>query len=86
MPSMVFRTLQMAGPMWRRVRAVPQKGAANAALERLLSEHFNLPRQTVSLVAGSTSRLKTVRLTGDVAKLAETVESAIRLAQSPEGR
>lgn len=57
-----------------RVRAVPEKGAANAALERLLSERLDLPRRSVSVVAGGTSRLKTVRLTGDAADLVKAVE------------
>ncbi|MCX7305931.1 MAG: DUF167 family protein [Hyphomicrobiales bacterium] len=57
-----------------RVRAVPEKGAANAALERLLSDWLRLPRSAVSVVAGGTSRLKTVRLTGDAADLVKAVE------------
>ena len=43
-----------------RVRAVPEKGAANAALERLLAVRFGLPKSAVSVVSGATSRLKTV--------------------------
>lgn len=54
-----------------RVRAVPQKGAANAALEKLLSKAFGVPASCVSVVAGGTSRLKTVRVTGDPAALAD---------------
>ena len=69
-----------------RVRAVPDKGAANAALERLLAERLDLPKRTVSVVAGSTSRLKTVRLAGDATELAEAVETAIRLAQKGRAR
>ncbi|PSJ58717.1 DUF167 family protein [Kumtagia ephedrae] len=45
-----------------RVRALPERGAANAALERLLAETLGLPRSKVSVVAGHTARLKTVRL------------------------
>ena len=62
-----------------RVRAVPDKGAANAALERLLAERLDLPKRSVKLVSGSTSRLKTLRLSGDAAALAEAVELAVRL-------
>ncbi len=54
-----------------RVRAVPEKGAANAALEKLLARALGVPVSTVSVVAGGTSRLKTVRVTGDPASLAE---------------
>jgi hypothetical protein len=60
-----------------RVRAVPEKGAANAALERLLSELLDLPRRSVSVVAGGTSRLKTVRLTGDAASLIAAIEAVL---------
>ena len=69
-----------------RVRAAPDKGAANAALERLLADRLDLPKRAVSVVAGSTSRLKTVRLTGDTAEIAEALETAIRLARSDRGR
>lgn len=57
-----------------RVRAVPEKGAANAALEKLLAKALGAPLSTVKVVAGGTSRLKTVRITGDAAALAHAVE------------
>lgn len=60
-----------------RVRAVPEKGAANAALERLLAERLDLPKRAVSVVSGSTSRLKTVRLSGDAAELARAIEEVL---------
>lgn len=69
-----------------KVRAVPDKGAANAALEKLLADRLDLPKHAVSVIAGSTSRLKTVRLTGDTAEIAETVEAEIRLASPDNGR
>ncbi|RST88318.1 DUF167 domain-containing protein [Aquibium carbonis] len=53
-----------------RVRAAPEKGAANAALEKLLAAELDLARRSVSVVAGETARLKTVRLTGDAAAIA----------------
>ena len=68
-----------------RVRAAPDKGAANAALERLLADRLDLPKRAVSVVAGSTSRLKTVRLAGDTAEIVKAIETAIRLAR-PGGR
>lgn len=46
-----------------RVRAVPEDGAANAALLRLVSQVCRVPPSTVSLIAGATSRLKTIRIT-----------------------
>lgn len=53
-----------------RVRAVPEKGAANTALEKLLAKALGVPATTVSVVAGGTSRLKCVRVLGDPAALA----------------
>ncbi|WP_102960720.1 DUF167 family protein [Mangrovicella endophytica] len=45
-----------------RVRAVPEKGRANAALAILIADWLDRPKSAVSVVAGGTSRLKTVRL------------------------
>ncbi|AZO72868.1 MAG: DUF167 domain-containing protein [Mesorhizobium sp.] len=58
-----------------RVRAVPEKGAANAALERLVAKALGVPGSAVSVVAGGTSRLKTVRILGDAAALAKSVDA-----------
>jgi uncharacterized protein (TIGR00251 family) len=60
-----------------RVRAAPEKGAANAALERLLADWLGVPKRSVSVVAGSTSRQKTVRIAGDPSSLVETLEAAL---------
>ena len=54
-----------------RVRAVPEKGEANSALEKLLAAEFGIPRKSVKVVAGSTSRLKTIRIIGNTAELAK---------------
>lgn len=48
-----------------RVRAVPEKGAANAALTRLFAKWLAVAKSDVSLRAGATSRLKTLHLRGD---------------------
>ncbi len=56
-----------------RVRAVPEKGAANAALEKLLARSLGVPASSVAVVAGAASRLKTVRIAGDSLALAEAV-------------
>lgn len=43
-----------------RVRAVPEDGKANKALELLVAKSLGVPKSAVSVVAGHTSRLKTV--------------------------
>lgn len=56
-----------------RVRAVPEKGAANTALEKLLAKALGVPASSVSVSAGGTARLKTLRILGDPDTLAATV-------------
>ncbi|UVK42416.1 DUF167 domain-containing protein [Mesorhizobium sp. AR07] len=58
-----------------RVRAVPENGAANQALERLLAKALGVPASAVSIVAGGTARLKTVRISGDPAILVKSIEA-----------
>ncbi len=54
-----------------RVRAVPEKGAANKALEKLIADWLGVPKSDVRVVAGTTARLKTVQVDGDGAALVE---------------
>jgi len=60
-----------------RVRAVPENGAANAALERLMAKALGVPASAVSVVAGGTSRLKTVRVVGEPVALTKKVEALV---------
>lgn len=53
-----------------RVRAVPDKGAANTAVIALLAKALRLPKSDVSIVSGTTDRSKTVQLAGAPADLA----------------
>lgn len=48
-----------------RVRAVPEKGKANMALVVVLSQFLGLPKRDIEVIRGTTSRLKTVRITAD---------------------
>jgi uncharacterized protein len=48
-----------------RVRAVPEKGRANAAIEAVLAKALNLPKSAVSVEKGETQRIKTVRISSD---------------------
>jgi len=57
-----------------RVRAVPEKGKANAALEALLAKALGVPKSAVTVVAGGTSRLKSVRVDGSPDSLAAAME------------
>jgi uncharacterized protein len=53
-----------------RVRAAPHAGEANAACRKALAEAFGVPRRDVTIVAGATSRSKTVEVQGaDPARL-----------------
>ena len=58
-----------------RVRAVPESGAANQALERMMAKALGVPSSSVAVVAGGTSRLKTLRILGDPAALAKSVDA-----------
>lgn len=47
-----------------RVRAAPEKGRANAAVEKLLAEALGLPPAAVRVVSGFTAPVKTVEIEG----------------------
>ena len=51
------------------VRAVPEKGAANAALEALVAQICSVPKRAVRVTAGAASRLKTVTVSGDAGEI-----------------
>jgi uncharacterized protein len=62
-----------------RVRAVPEKGAANSALIKLLAKSLKLPKSAITLESGSTARLKTLRLEGDPAEVADRLAALVSL-------
>lgn len=43
-----------------RLKAVPEKGEANEELIRFLSREFKIPKSSITIVRGHTSREKTV--------------------------
>jgi uncharacterized protein (TIGR00251 family) len=47
-----------------RVRAVPEKGKANAALVKLLAKTWRLPPSTIVVASGATGRNKIVEIEG----------------------
>ncbi len=56
-----------------RVRAVPDKGAANDALVRLIAGWLAVPAGSVTIRTGHTARLKTVVVAGDRTALIEAI-------------
>lgn len=53
------------GDAWKlRVAAAPERGKANDAVLALLAETLSVPRSSVSLVSGGSSRDKIVELAG----------------------
>jgi uncharacterized protein YggU (UPF0235/DUF167 family) len=61
-----------------RVRAVPENGAANAALQKLVAKALGVSVSAVSVIAGGTSLLKTLRVAGDSAVLVQRIEALVR--------
>ena len=57
-----------------RVKAVPDKGKANAAVIALLAKALSVPKSAMTLVSGDTARLKTIEIEGDPAALAAGVD------------
>jgi uncharacterized protein (TIGR00251 family) len=60
-----------------RVRAVPEDGAANAALVRLLAKTLKRPKSAVELVSGATQRLKQIRIAGNPDDLVRRIEAIV---------
>ncbi|MCK4866612.1 MAG: DUF167 domain-containing protein [Alphaproteobacteria bacterium] len=51
------------------VTAVPEDGKANAALLKLLAKTWKLPKTSLTIASGATSRNKVVHIAGDPAAL-----------------
>ena len=61
-----------------RVRAVPEDGRANAALAELVADQIRVPKSTVTVVSGTTSRLKSLHIAGHPGDLATRVETWLK--------
>lgn len=59
-----------------RVRAAPEKGKANSALEKLMAKWLGIAQSRVSLVSGGASRLKTVFIAGEPEAVAAAIARA----------
>jgi uncharacterized protein len=56
------------------VTAAPERGRANEAVVALLARELRIPKTSISVVAGETGRLKTIRIAGEPATLAQLLE------------
>ena len=60
-----------------RVRALPEDGRANQALERLVARWLKVPPSSVSVAQGGKSRTKQVLIEGDADALARLIETRL---------
>ncbi|MCR6631300.1 MAG: DUF167 family protein [Magnetospirillum sp.] len=56
------------------VTAVPEDGKANAALIKLLSKEWRLPKSAMDVVQGATDRRKVLHITGEPGDLLARLE------------
>lgn len=60
-----------------RVRAVPEDGKANAALEELIASWLDVPKRSACVTSGHKSRIKVLTITGDGKVLSAAAEAAL---------
>jgi uncharacterized protein YggU (UPF0235/DUF167 family) len=60
-----------------RVRALPEAGRANAALEKLIAAWLDVPRPSVRVAHGGKSRMKRVTIEGDPDALVAAITSRL---------
>ena len=63
-----------------RVRAAPFEGQANTALCRLLADVLDTAPRQVTLVAGSTARVKRIRIAGAANAIVEKLQRLAKVA------
>jgi len=61
-----------------RVRAAPEGGKANAALEAVVAKWLGVPRTAVSLAAGAKGRIKSVRVSGPPDAIEQRIAAGLR--------
>jgi uncharacterized protein len=59
-----------------RVRAIAEGGEANRAVVALLAKVLGVPKGSVRVLSGTTSRLKQIAVDGDPAKLGDALRIA----------
>ncbi len=60
-----------------RVRAVPDKGAANAAVAETLADWLGVPKGSITLLSGATGRVKSLSIEGEPATLGARIEARL---------
>lgn len=68
-----------------RVRAIADGGEANRAVLVLLAKSLGVPKASVSLLSGATSRLKQVAIAGDPARLTEALRKLASVESTDQG-
>lgn len=71
-----------AGWLSARVRAIPERGRANAAVIALLGKWLDWPKGAIFLESGGTNRLKRLRLKGAAiqgVRIAAYIEQQVQL-------
>jgi uncharacterized protein (TIGR00251 family) len=58
-----------------RVRAIAEGGEANRAVVELLAKVLGVPKGSVRVLSGTTSRLKQIAVDGDPAKLGDALRT-----------
>ncbi len=69
-----------------RVRAVPEKGAANRALIKTLAAALGVAPSRVAVAKGTTARRKLVHIAGDLARLTAALGDAVAEAERGKER
>ncbi|PHR55541.1 MAG: hypothetical protein COA43_15245 [Robiginitomaculum sp.] len=60
-----------------KTRAIPDKGAANQAVVKLLAKWLGVPKTSIKIVSGSRSKLKTVQIAGNFEEIIKTLEMQV---------
>ena len=64
-----------------RVRAIAEGGEANRAVTKLLASALGVPKASVRIVSGETSRLKQVAVDGDPERLGQALRTLVSANQ-----
>ena len=54
-------TIDADGTVRVHTTAAPSDGAANAAVIKMLAKHFDVPKSSIEIIRGQTSRNKVIR-------------------------